>query len=267
MCRVFALLVVLRGVAGAGEPQVLSFDREVDGAVLAVSGLAWLTGNVLQPALVTRAGCDPCDPSSLSMLDRAIAGRWDHTADLVSWGLLGVVLAAPLIIDRVDVKFAGGNWRDWAEDAGVYLEALAVDGALNELVKLWAQRPRPFLYGTAAPDEARASPDAHLSFYSEHTSLAFTAAASWVTTFALRHRGSRGLVAAAALAAAALAGTTAALRMVAGKHFPSDVITGAAVGTAIGIGVPLLHARGGAPVRVAVAPVEGGATALITIIR
>ncbi len=47
-------------------------------------------------------------------------------------------------------------------------------------------------------------------------------------------------------AAAAASITTASLRMIAEKHYLSDVLTGAAVGAACGVIFPLLHRRGSA---------------------
>ncbi|HEY6461118.1 MAG TPA: phosphatase PAP2 family protein, partial [Polyangiaceae bacterium] len=44
-----------------------------------------------------------------------------------------------------------------------------------------------------------------------------------------------------------LAATTATLRVVSDQHYASDVIAGALVGTAIGLGVPALHYSGGRP--------------------
>lgn len=38
-----------------------------------------------------------------------------------------------------------------------------------------------------------------------------------------------------------LAGTTSGLRIEGGQHFPSDVIVGGLIGTATGVGVPLVH--------------------------
>lgn len=65
----------------------------------------------------------------------------------------------------------------------------------------------------------------------------------------------------------ALAATTASLRVVAGKHFYSDVIVGSAIGTAIGATVPLLHyyVRRKLPVGVAVVPIS--VEALLTLSR
>jgi membrane-associated phospholipid phosphatase len=64
------------------------------------------------------------------------------------------------------------------------------------------------------------------------------------------------LACAASFAAAATVGT---LRVVSDQHFTTDVLTGAAVGTLTGLGLPwLLHYRGGATPDVSARP--AGAT-------
>ena len=68
----------------------------------------------------------------------------------------------------------------------------------------------------------------------------FATGLSYARTFALRHpeSPSRRVVYGAAI----LGGTTvAALRAAAGRHFPTDVLTGAVVGSAVGLAVPALH--------------------------
>lgn len=60
--------------------------------------------------------------------------------------------------------------------------------------------------------------------------------------FMRRHPGSR-LIVPVWLIAEALATTTAALRVAADKHFITDVLTGAAVGSALGLLIPYLHQR------------------------
>jgi membrane-associated phospholipid phosphatase len=52
-------------------------------------------------------------------------------------------------------------------------------------------------------------------------------------------------------------GSVAAERVLAGRHFVSDVLVGAATGAAIGILVPYLHARAPA-VAVGIAPADRG---------
>ncbi len=253
-----AMLVGGAAVADEGDHvQALTFSAEPDGTVLAFSGFAWVAGTLMQPSIVTHPTCDPCLASDVNPLDRSLAGQRNATALAISYGTLGLLLAAPVIADGIDLRRSGGALADFGDDLGVYLEALSVDGAINQAVKLAVQRPRPLAYDPTLPADTRASGETYVSFYSEHSSLAFTAAAAWVTTYALHHRHRRGVIAAIASIAVAMAGTTAALRLVAGAHFYSDVAVGALAGTTIGTAIPLLHRRG-APVRVALAPVDGG---------
>jgi membrane-associated phospholipid phosphatase len=266
----FALLAILVGgtaLADEGDRvQALSFSAEPDGTVLAFTGFAWLAGEFMQPSIITRPTCNPCLASDVNPLDRSLAGQRNATASAISYGTLGLLLAAPLVADGIDLRRSGGALADFGDDLGVYLQALAVDGAINQAVKLAVHRPRPLAYDPTLPADTRASAESYVSFYSEHASLGFTAAAAWVTTYALHHRHRRGAIAAIASIAVALAGTTAALRLVAGAHFYSDVAVGALAGTTIGTAIPLLHRRG-APIRVSLAPVDGGFLFGVTLHR
>jgi membrane-associated phospholipid phosphatase len=102
------------------------------------------------------------------------------------------------------------------------------------------------VYGQEAPEELRTSGNGALSYISSHTSFAFAMATATFWTIE-RRRGSSTLT----WAVAALGGATAALvavaRVLAGSHFPTDVIAGALVGIGTGTLVPTLH---GSPVRV-----------------
>jgi len=142
------------------------------------------------------------------------------------------------------------------------MEAAAVNEGLNEVVKVAAGRPRPYLYGRTPGDPALTDPDSYTSFYSAHTSAAFAVGIAYARTYALRHSDSpaRKYVYAAAVVAG---GAVGALRVAAGKHFPTDVLAGAAAGTAVGLAIPALHARDGAEsrggVEASARPVPGSA--------
>ena len=84
--------------------------------------------------------------------------------------------------------------------------------------------------------------DAGLSFSSWHSSTVFALATVYSYLFMLCHSGSR-LIALVWILTEGLAASTAARRVFAGKHFWTDVLTGAAVGVATGLVVPLLHRR------------------------
>lgn len=265
----FVVLLALASPVGAQpapDLHPLHFSGDVDAPVLAATGFAFLAGNLMQSTLIPKPPCDPCRAADINPLDRSLAGRRDPLADRISYGMVALLLAAPLVGDGLDVWHSHAGARSFGDDTGVYLEALAIDGALNEVVKLAVRRPRPFAYDPSLSAADRASADTYVSFYSEHSSLAFTAAAAYTTIFALRHRDRPALTALVGLLTMTLAGSTAALRVVAGAHFYSDVAIGALVGTAVGVTMPLLHRRHRLPALV-LAPIDHGAMALLTLVQ
>ncbi len=62
------------------------------------------------------------------------------------------LLGLPAVIDAVDVWRAGGSFPEWVEDTVVIGQALIVTGAVNQLVRLGIQRPRPIAYGIDPAD-------------------------------------------------------------------------------------------------------------------
>jgi len=111
----------------------------------------------------------------------------------------------------------------------VMTEAMWMTWNLTESLKHAAKRNRPLVYISNTPDEKRFTKDARLSFPSGHTSMSFCIATS--LHFALKQydftlNQRRWLAGSAWL----LATGTASMRVIAGKHYPSDVLAGAAIG-------------------------------------
>src|SRR2546427_7136422 len=102
--------------------------------------------------------------------------------------------------------------------------------AATDWVKVLVRRKRPVLYTSDATAVA-ADPNSQRSFPSGHASIAFAAATSYLVMAQrerLPHRGRN----AALLYVGALG--VSVLRVSAGKHFPTDVLGGAALGPGIG---------------------------------
>lgn len=114
--------------------------------------------------------------------------------------------------------------RQWA--AAATLGPIAI--GLNFGIKLIVRRPRPELKGLPPLGGAPSS----LSFPSAHATASF-AAATAMSRIAPELR-------AALFGAAALMAVT---RPYLGMHYPSDVVAGAVLGTALGAAVPLPHAE------------------------
>ena len=130
-----------------------------------------------------------------------------------------------------------------ASTAGALLgEVFLVNLALTNLTKVSAQRTRPFVYNPVAPMTEKVKVDARRSFFSGHTSVAAAMSVATATIWCDYHPDSNwkpAVWAGATLVPAAVG----FLRVKGGKHFPTDVLTGLAVGAATGYLVPRLHKK------------------------
>lgn len=144
--------------------------------------------------------------------------------------------AAPLFaIGSIAVAGWGhGLGRTLDDTIPVAQSAVAV-GLFHHLVKLWVPRERPAQHFDGVKVEPES--EQRYSFYSGHTSLAFSLAVSAGTVAHLRGYRAEPVIWATGLT---LAGATAYLRIAADAHYTSDVLTGAALGSLAGILVPLL---------------------------
>lgn len=138
----------------------------------------------------------------------------------------------------------GGDWRPLGATSG----AVVLTVGLTGLTKVLSSRRRPYTWDSGHPGArvqgyCRSAPPAHpddcRSFFSGHTAL--SAASSFSAVRGMELGGGLGTPQARLLAyssATALTVAIGSLRVAAGKHYVSDVVVGAAVGTGIGLLVP-----------------------------
>ena len=172
---------------------------------------------LLKPDSVT---CVPCDRSEVPVFDRWIISRerpfWGRTSDLL---LIGIGVSSWL-----NMSDEGTNGR--AGMAASFQSLLWAEG-VSELVKRIVKRKRPVLYtreGIPVAGHARNQE----SWPSGHAAGAAALAASYWLTRNQFSSGGQNDTHAWILAAGAV--SVAALRVAAGRHFPSDVIPGLALG-------------------------------------
>lgn len=126
---------------------------------------------------------------------------------------------------------------------GVMLTESYLTGyGIRNIIKSTVRRPRPYMYRAKWDTEHLADGDYTLSFPSGHTTDAFMGATFLSYTFCKYYPDSKFKIPVIA-ASYTLAATTGFLRIASGNHFLSDVLTGAALGTAVGMAVPFVHEK------------------------
>ncbi len=233
-------------VRGHDSPFAFHWPQET--ALLVVGAAGQLTGQY------RLSNMDPVRPEELDRadllpFDRWVAGTWNPRAAAASDGLVWGVGGAMLYADLWHA-FAGSgtepaahrSFRPFLEDALILAQAFAWNSALNLHVRAARIHPRPFVYGTHAPAPERSKREAAGSFYSGHASAAFLGAVYVSMVYPRRHSD---FAHAEWLWAGSLTAATgvAALRVAAGKHYPSDVVAGAAMGSLVAWGLVQLHLK------------------------
>lgn len=169
-------------------------------------------------------------------------------ASLVSDVLLGVMISWPLV-DALLVAGLGDLNSDVAwQLTWIAAESYALEMLINTLFKQLVARERPHGSRCTLEDRlenpARCGPTGRLrSFYSGHSSFAFSAAGQVCVNHAhLPLYGSDAADAFACGAALLIASTVATLRIIADRHYVTDVLVGALLGLTTGFLLPyLLH--------------------------
>ena len=176
--------------------------------------------------------CAPCDPASLPGVDRWALRPLSATPATASGLLLAGVAGSAAFLSANGL--AGAQARG---NAAVLANSVTWTAATTEWVKVIVRRKRPILY-TGDATAAAGDKKNQQSLPSGHTSVAFAAATSY-WALARRERLPHRTRNTVLLYAGAVG--VAALRVAAGKHFPTDVMTGAALGSGIGWLVTTIH--------------------------
>lgn len=252
-----ALLIAafFSSTASARETAKLTYNWKVD---LVVTGIA-ATGYI-----ITTAAKNELLPSSCRWCDVNSFDKWGH--DNIKWGNTGAANKAvyvtgyalvPVAAFGLDALAAGldDSFSNFLPDALIIAEAAALSSFTTELVKIAAGRQRPYAHFEGGSKSSRDNN----SFYSGHTSLAFSLAAASGTVATMRGYRYAPLVWGTGMAIAA---TTGYLSLAADRHYLTDVIAGAVLGSAFGFGIPYLfhrpHEEDVSHTSFSAMPVEGG---------
>jgi membrane-associated phospholipid phosphatase len=178
-----------------------------------------------------------CEPGLLNALDRSWLVNYHPQADYWSFGtqyMAGILAVLLALWAGLRSRSPGMLWLElW-----MLVQATALNGVINECLRLWIQRPRPFVYLDPLGQGGAAAH--YTSFYSGHTS--FAALAATCAVLIARRSGGAGMIRHAALGAGLLlVASTGALRVMAGRHFITDTLGGALFGVLIAVAVSRFH--------------------------
>ncbi len=181
-------------------------------------------------------------PVSRVLEDVVAFDRWSGRfrsirADWTSDVLVTLISLTPMLL-LLDVKRHG--WQAAAIDIMVIGLAVLVNASVSEVVKIASKRQRPLSYHSV-PD-VRTPRSWFLSFYSSHTANSFATTTALAYTFERQYASSEWHTA-VWVAGSLLSMAVGMNRVAAGKHWPSDVFTGALAGSFWGFVIPWLHTK------------------------
>jgi len=209
------------------------------------SGLAIAGSGILTFAIGERASArmdllrlqdiEQLSTSDVFALDRFATRQNSTAADKISdySGYGSVIL--PMVLFARD-----GPRQHYDQVSSMYAQVFMLNYGITHLVKNTVRRPRPYTFNRDVPLSLKRIKNARRSFFSGHTS--FAAANKYFTAKVFSDfdpsSNAKHWVWTGAIVLPAITGTT---RVLAGKHYWTDVIVGYAVGAGIGLLIPQLN--------------------------
>ncbi len=170
-------------------------------------------------------------------LDRAATSQFSSTAETSSDIILYTAAALPFALYAVD------NVKGEEKELLIMtIETFLITNGITNMVKAQAARYRPYNYNPIVPDDIKLSSTSRQSFFSGHASN--TAAFSFLTAQALidmHPHWSKKKKTIVWTVASSIPLAISYGRYKAGKHFPTDVITGYLFGATVGLIIPRIH--------------------------
>lgn len=209
-------------------------DSVLLGSGIALSGADLILDNVLEVNRSEYNG-ESFNKDDVNAFDRFFMQSYSEGKDKAADFTLYASLLTPLFL------IPSGK-EEWFTEGVMYAEVLLITNGIKELAKLCVNRNRPYMYydSDSWPEKDVDEGDYANSFLSGHTAVAFASASFTSYTFSKYFPSSRWKYPVAGISYG-LACSTSVLRILSGNHFMTDVLAGAALGSAVGFLVPYLH--------------------------
>ena len=216
---------------------VFEFSLKKDLPILAGSGAMAVSGLYLMSQVdpLREPQVAALDPLNVNAFDRAATRQYRYQDANLSDYLLTLSAVTPFsLLASRSVR------RELAPIIVMYFETAALAGGLTSISKGLFKRKRPYVYNPNVPLSDKLSVGARHSYFSGHVSN--SAAFCFLTAYMVNRYAERPAWKWAAwTGAVVIPGTIGYWRFTAGKHFPTDIITGYLIGAGTGILVPFIH--------------------------
>lgn len=211
------VIFCLAAVPGAGAQLTARSVGWGDALSTVLGGALFVTPRVFgiidQPS-----SCAPCDRAGVPRIDRVAIV--EPRKSMRTWSTVALVGIG--LLSWVDMGQNGEAGRD---EIAASVQSLTWTAGLTEWLKSIVKRKRPVLYTELAPQFANVR-DTQRSWPSGHTSVAVAIATSYALSSKRVTTQQAGVAAGLTLAA-----SVGVMRVLAGAHFPTDVLSGAAIGS------------------------------------
>lgn len=235
--RFILLLLLLIDVQQVYSQSPYELSKSKDAIILGIGIPVAVGGFFLENSVnpLTKKEIDDLKSEDVNRFDFFVTKNFSTKAADWSDILLYACIASPfLLMTSQDVR------KDAATFSVMYGQAILFGISLPAIGKGTVQRLRPFVYNPDAPMDIKLKANAKRSFFSGHTSIAFTSMIFLSTVYSDYYPDSKwepyiwiGSI--------LLASGVGYFRIIAGAHFLTDVLVGAVVGTAVGYFIPRLH--------------------------
>lgn len=175
--------------------------------------------------------------NDINSFDRPITNNYSVKAKEASDLFFYSSMPLPLLL-LIDKKIR----KDGLNVGLLFLETMGTTGVLYTSSAMIVNRYRPYAYNPDVPMGTRTGGGVKNSFFAGHPALVATSTFFMAKVYSDYHPNMKNKWILYAIAGSATA-TTGLLRLQGGQHFKTDVITGIAIGTMVGILVPHLHKK------------------------
>jgi len=235
ICLSLVLFLLLQNFGYSQSPYDLSFKKELPYYSVGLGSVALGKYLSKRSPFFTEDELIPLNASDINAFDRIATSQFSERHNKASDVLMNGSYAMPFVL------LAGKKTRkSFGQIMLLYGEAVSMNAGFTLITKFVFKRPRPYIFNETITDEYKTSRKARTSFISGHTSTTTVNCFFAAKIFSDFYPDSKWKPVVWTLAAT-IPAATATLRVTAGKHYPTDVIAGYAMGATIGVLIPHLH--------------------------